>query len=83
MTIENLKSGGCAPPDPVLDAGHGRAHPGPMRQASCLCGANGLRDDEHDAYYCPTSGIWLEKPCGDEMCRDCTSRPPQHHGALR
>ena len=30
---------------------------------------------DHDAFYCNTCDIWLEKQCSDEYCQDCSSRP--------
>lgn len=55
---------------------HGRAVPGPMRHPACLCGARGVRSDRWDAYYCPTSGAWLEPRCSDECtCEFCKDRP--------
>lgn len=57
------------------DPAHGRARPGPMRHPECLCGARGLRDEKHDAYYCPESGTWLEEACDDPKCAFCLQRP--------
>lgn len=58
---------------------HGRAHPGPMRKPKCLCGAIGIRDEKFDAYYCPTSGVWLEDKCDEPGCIfKCKDRPEIH-----
>lgn len=46
-----------------------------MRHPTCLCGANGERDERLDAYYCPVSGVWLENPCSDPKCYFCLNRP--------
>jgi hypothetical protein len=55
---------------------HGRAEPEPARRPTCLCGKQGVRDDKHDAYYCPESGTWLEDGCDDPTCFMCKGRPP-------
>lgn len=55
---------------------HGRSQPGLMRYPTCLCGAVGLRDDHHDAYYCPIGGAWLEVPCSDKECKFCQRPHP-------
>lgn len=62
--------------DPKCSHAHGR-RPTPVgqRHPVCLCGAKGLRDDRHDAYYCPSSGVWLESPCDDQECQMCQGRP--------
>lgn len=44
----------------------------------CVCGATGVRDEKHDAYYCPTSHVWLELPCGDPDCEFCPDRPEKY-----
>lgn len=54
---------------------HGRASWGAMRRPACLCGQFGVRDEEFEAYYCPTTGTWLESKCSDPNCRWCTVRP--------
>lgn len=54
---------------------HGRAHPGPMRHPSCLCGARGVVDERSTSYFCPVSGVWLEAPCSDPTCHYCVGRP--------
>jgi hypothetical protein len=62
-------AGGCN------DIRHGRGHPGPMRVAYCLCGAEGVRSDKWDAYYCPVAYAWLESRCSDPACTLCPLRP--------
>ncbi len=47
----------------------------PMRRPICRCGEVGQRSEEHDAYYCPRSGAWLEDQCGDPDCCYCVERP--------
>lgn len=39
------------------------------------CGSDSVRNDRHDAYYCPKCLIWLEKACGDAGCFMCKDRP--------
>ena len=50
----------------------------------CACGAIGIRNERHDAYYCAACDVWLEKRCSaadtiepltGEMCHYCHSRP--------
>lgn len=53
---------------------HGRSVES-SRHPHCLCGEVGKRDDVFDAHYCPTSGVWLEKQCGDVHCASCADRP--------
>ena len=38
------------------------------------CGQGLIRDQQHDAYYCPEHG-WTEAPCGDPKCEFCVGRP--------
>lgn len=55
---------------------HGRTHLGPNRKPMCSCGAEGIRDEKFDAYYCPNSGTWLESKCSDPKCPfHCSERP--------
>lgn len=55
---------------------HGKSkRVGPHREVTCLCGETGKRDDRFDAYYCPVSGVWLEKKCQGEYCEFCEHRP--------
>lgn len=53
---------------------HGRDGSIKRRVPICLCGMQGQRDETHDAYYCPESGVWLEDKCGDIDCRQCMTR---------
>lgn len=43
----------------------------------CLCGAKGVRSDRFDAYFCPSSGNWLEGECKDPHCIFCHSGRPR------
>jgi len=45
------------------------------RTPLCLCGAKGVRNEEFDAYFCPTSRVWLEDDCGNPACVFCFRRP--------
>jgi len=40
----------------------------------CTCGARGMLDYVHDAYYCPVGGCWLEPGCSDPECEFCVPR---------
>ena len=62
----------------ITSVDHGRAHSGPMRRPMCLCGAEGLRDEKFDAYYCPNSRVWLEDKCNEPECENCVNRPEIH-----
>jgi len=53
---------------------HGRSHV-EKHKPICLCGQTGVRNDEHDAYYCPVGIVWLEKRCSDPKCTFCAQRP--------
>lgn len=39
------------------------------------CGEDGVRDVEHDAYYCRGCDEWLEPGCNDIDCEFCVGRP--------
>lgn len=52
---------------------HGPA--GNARHPRCICGARGVRDEKHDAHFCPASGAWVEHVC-DSACSFCKDRPP-------
>lgn len=54
---------------------HGRGDMALKRVPACTCGATGVRDEKHDAYYCPISGTWLEETCTDRGCEFCGERP--------
>lgn len=62
-----------------------------MRLSDC-CGAQVVRADMWDAYFCTSCMQWLEHKCPDESCEFCADRPPnafaavlewQRHGELR
>lgn len=60
---------------------HGRRFDETSRVPMCRCGQLGVRSERWDAYYCPTSRVWLEAPCcpasslWDTPCRYCDGRP--------
>lgn len=51
---------------------------GNARHPRCICGTRGMRDEKHDAYFCPDSGAWIERVC-EQACTFCASRPPTAH----
>ena len=57
---------------------HGRAGNLYKHKPYCFCGALGTYNDEYDAYYCLSSGVWLEEKCDDEGCDICPDRPEKN-----
>ena len=41
------------------------------------CGAEPVRSERWDAYFCATCGEWLEDCCDDPRCDFCVGRPPR------
>lgn len=39
------------------------------------CGADTVRNEQHDAYFCKTCNAWTEARCTDPACEFCASRP--------
>lgn len=39
------------------------------------CHTKLIRDEKHDAYYCPHCDAWCEKNCDDKKCNFCKGRP--------
>jgi hypothetical protein len=47
-----------------------------------ICGQGLVRDERHDAYYCPDHG-WTEPVCSDPECEFCQGRPPTPLGNIQ
>ena len=45
------------------------------RQFCNRCGERIIRNEQHDAYYCPGCLRWIEPQCGDSHCPFCSRRP--------
>lgn len=45
------------------------------RTPVCKCGSTGVYSEKYDAYYCPSSNVWLEAACADENCEYRAERP--------
>jgi len=65
-----------------MEQEHGRSNPGPTRHPYCLCGVEGIRSEKWEAYYCPTSGVWLESKCQDPKCQWCPHRPEKNENPV-
>ena len=42
------------------------------KKGKCLCkkcGANAIRSERYDAYYCEECNLWLEQKCIDPLCK--------------
>ncbi|WP_042473598.1 hypothetical protein [Bacillus ndiopicus] len=39
------------------------------------CNSQKIRNDQYDAYFCPSCNTWLEEKCSDPYCHYCPQRP--------